>query len=196
MYSFILALESWPEGHNASADVVDREMPGTSWSVPSISFALPLLAKWQKGHLAPLQHYIIGNIFPGKKVLNDIVLSITSLCSASYISWQSGTLHICCCAPCWNMAAADQRLTNHAAIAQQLLATGLTAANPPQQWAAAGWDRRTDRRTPERCTDSTPHTMWAVSTIRLINKPEKWHRWHQDMLLCHEVCHFNSSYGI
>jgi len=65
-------------------------------------------------------------------------------------------------------AAARLLLTaGRAAIDRYLLAAGPTAANPQQRRAAAGWDRRTDRRTPDSCINPAPGRA---------NKPVTMHR--------------------
>jgi len=62
-----------------------------------------------------------------------------------------------------------------------LLLAGPTAANLQQRRAAAGWDRRTDGQTPDRCVEPGPHTTRAVAAkwadypndrIRIIEKIE------------------------
>ena len=80
----------------------------------------------------------------------------TSLCSASYVSWQCETARICCCA----------------AIDRYLLPDGPTAANPPQWLAVAEWreDRWIKNRwAPDSFTDPAPHTMQAVLGERIYN---------------------------
>ena len=82
----------------------------------------------------------------------------TSLCSASYVSWQRDTAHIsccttCCCAPC-------------SCSTRYLLPAGPTAANRPQWHTAVNrWDRQTDkqmdRQTPYCYID--PATYYASS---------------------------------
>jgi len=68
----------------------------------------------------------------------------TSLCEASYVSRQRDTLAF---AAARRAAARLLLTTGRAAIDRYLLTAVPTAANPQQQRAAAGWDRRTDRRT-------------------------------------------------
>ena len=70
-----------------------------------------------------------------------------SLCSASYVSRQHATAHICL--P-HNAAVARLLLTAGSPTVQQSIDSGArTVANPPQWRTAAGWDRQTDGQTDE-----------------------------------------------
>jgi len=45
------------------------------------------------------------------------------------------------------------------------IAAGLTAANPLQRRAAAGWDRQTNGRTPGSCIDPAPRVAMQAMPI-------------------------------
>ena len=87
----------------------------------------------------------------------------TRLCSASYVSWQSGTPRICCCEPCCSAAAADRR---GPPAVQQSIDTSWPPG-PQQQTRSSGvrWLDGTggqmDGRTPDSCIDPAPHIMRA-----------------------------------
>jgi len=91
--------------------------------------------------------------------MNDIAVSLTNQCSASYVSCQRVTARICCCAPCCGAAGAERR----AAIDQHLLPAGRLAANPQQRRAAGKGRTDTNGRTLDRLMDPSSQTMRAVS---------------------------------
>ena len=93
---------------------------------------------------------------------NSMNKTLTSLCSASYVRWQRATARI---------------HSPHAALlcAMQQSIDISCRLGPQQQRVCCckpmlgQTDRQTDGRTPDRCTNSTPHSMLAVPiTIRWI----------------------------
>jgi len=55
--------------------------------------------------------------------------NITSLCSASYVSWQRSTGSICCWAPCCGAAAASDRISWTSGEQQQTRSSAVRRAN-------------------------------------------------------------------
>jgi len=109
-------------------------------------------------------HSSLSNIHYISLQLHLIVRSfLTSLCSASYISWQRGTAHIRP-PPLLQLQLGP---AVHATVNWYLLHTWPTAANPLQRCAVARWDGQTDYAC--QLHSPAPHTMWAVPiTFRFV----------------------------
>jgi len=94
--------------------------------------------------------------------MSYVKLLNTSLCSASYVSWQRGTARIC---------TAARRAAGHsatAAVDRHLPPAGPAAANPQQHAAVYRWDRHTDGRTPYRYIN--PAAYYAIGAMPTITK--------------------------
>jgi len=112
---------------------------------------------------------------------------MTSLCLASYISWQRGTSRICCCASC--VARLLLLSAAWAAIDRYLLFTGPTTATRSSgvRQASGKTDGQTNGRTPYRYIYPVPHTMRAVRIMSIIARflcapratlwPITWYAW-------------------
>jgi len=93
---------------------------------------------------------------PGQRTFKRVCV-----CSASSVSCQHFLLSV---GACYSYVTAERRRCSvHAAIDGYLLPTGHSAANLLQATAAVDrWDRlmdgQTDRRTPDRYIDPSPHT--------------------------------------
>ena len=101
--------------------------------------------------------YWLTRVVPDKGPLNVCVC----VCSASSVSCQHFMLSV---GSCYSYVTGERRRCSvHAAIDGYLLPTGHSAANLLQATAAVDrWDRlmdgQTDRRTPNRYIDPSPHT--------------------------------------
>ena len=97
------------------------------------------------------------------RCLND---KMTNLCSASSVNWQRGTARICCCSPCWGMAAAD-----HWPCSNWLISPGCWALSSKPSAVACGdkcWDKQTDKQwAPDGCKHPALHTMHCMQCQKL-----------------------------
>jgi len=84
--------------------------------------------------------------------------STTSLRSASYVSCKRGTARIYCRAPCYGPVLLRRRPCSNRSIRHTRRAHSSKLAAR----CCSGRMGQTDRRTPYRCTDPTPHTSRAV----------------------------------
>ena len=98
---------------------------------------------------------------------NSLTNDETTLCSASYVSWQRGTTRICCCAPCCDVAAAGRRPCSNRSISLSRRAHSSKPATAACDEPNAGkMDKRTDIQTDARPLHRPCSAYWAeaVST--------------------------------